>query len=129
MTTLTDARVGVDLVDAGAFQSRFDGRDDLLGEVFTENELAYCRAQHLPWGHLAARFAAKEATLKAIGSGLAGRMWWKDIEVARDAAGAPVLNVSGATGDALRREGLGRSTVSLSHAGGYAIAVVMLFPA
>jgi holo-[acyl-carrier protein] synthase len=121
-------RVGVDLVDAASFEKRLGGREDALREVFTEAELTYCRAQYHPWNHLAARFAAKEATLKALGSGLAGAMRWRDVEVVRDAAGAPGLAFHGAVREALDREGLGRGEVSLSHAAGHAIAVVILLP-
>ena len=119
-------RVGVDLVDVAAFRARFDGRDDLLADTFSPVELAYCRAQKSPWTHLAARFAAKEAALKALGTGLAGAIAWRDVEVTRDPAGAPGLVFRGAVGEALGRVGLKRSTVSLSHTDTYAIAVVVL---
>jgi holo-[acyl-carrier protein] synthase len=122
----TGARVGVDLVDVPAFQARLEGRDDLLADVFTDAELAYARSRRRPWPHLAARFAAKEATLKAIGTGLAGAMTWRDIEVTRDAAGTPGLMVQGATAGALGRQGLRRASVSLAHTRGHAIAVVLL---
>ena len=119
-------RVGVDLVDVAAFQARFDGRDDLLADTFSPAELAYCRAQKSPWTHLAARFAAREAALKALGTGLAGAIAWRDVEVTGDPAGAPGLVLRGALGEALGRAGLKRSTVSLSHTDTYAIAVVAL---
>lgn len=119
-------RVGVDLVDTGKFRERFEGRDDVLREVFSEAELTYCRAQARPWPHLAARFAAKEATFKALGSGLAGAMTWRDVEVTRDAAGAPNLMLSGATFAAVAREGLTQGCVSLSHTETHAIAFVLL---
>jgi len=119
-------RVGVDLVDVAAFRARFDGRDDLLADTFSPVELAYCRAQKSPWTHLAARFAAREAALKAFGTGLAGGMAWRDVEVTRDPAGAPGLVFRGAFGEALGRVGLKHSSVSLSHTDTYAIAVVVL---
>jgi holo-[acyl-carrier protein] synthase len=123
-----DARVGVDLVDADAFESRFKGRDAALADVFTDDELSYCRSQRRPWGHLAARFAAKEALLKAMQSGLSGAMRWRDIEVVRDPAGAPRLHVTGAVAAALRAAGLQAESVSLSHTAGHAVAVVLLVP-
>jgi holo-[acyl-carrier protein] synthase len=123
------ARVGVDLVDTELFRGRFEGRDDVLREVFCEEELAYCQGQRRPWPHLAARLAAKEAAFKALGSGLAGAMTWRDVEVTRDAAGAPGLAFHGATAAALAREGLHESRVSLSHTGTHAIAFVVLFHA
>lgn len=119
-------RVGVDLVDVAAFQARFDGRESLLVDTFSPAELAYCRAQKSPWTHLAARFAAREAALKALGTGLAGEIAWRDVEVTRDPAGAPGLVFRGALLEAVSRAGLKRSTVSLSHTDTYAIAIVAL---
>ena len=120
-------RVGVDLIDVAAFRARFDGRDDLLADTFSAAELEYCRAQPRPWAHLAARFAAREATLKALGTGLAGTMAWRDVEGALDPAGAPRLGFHGGTADAVVRAGVRHSTVSLTHTETHAIAVVILF--
>ena len=119
-------RVGVDLVDVAAFEARFAGREAALAEIFTDGELGYCRRQPRPWPHLAARFAAKEALLKALTSGLTGAMQWRDIEVTRDPAGTPGLAVSGATAEALQHRKLAAGSVSLSHTSSVAIAVVVV---
>ena len=129
MAPIPPPRVGVDLVDVAAFRERLEGREALLGEVFGEAELHYCRAQARPWTHLAARFAAKEATLKALGTGLAGAMRWQDVEVTRDEAGRPGLVFHGAVADALARSGLRAASVSLSHTRDHAVGVVLLVPA
>jgi holo-[acyl-carrier protein] synthase len=126
---VTAPRVGVDLVDVPAFEARFAGRDEALAEIFTEAELTYCRGQRRPWRHLAARFAAKEALLKALRSGLTGAMQWRDIEVTRDPAGAPGLEVNGATGETLRAKGAVACSLSLSHTATHAVAVVLITPA
>lgn len=120
-------RVGVDLVDVAALRARFDGRNDLLADTFSEAELAYCLSQPRPWAHLAARLAAREAVLKALGTGLKGTMSWRDVEVTRDPAGRPGLAFHGGMAQALARGGFERSTVSLSHTATHAIAVVILF--
>jgi holo-[acyl-carrier protein] synthase len=122
-------RVGVDLVDVAAFRARLEGREALLGEVFGEAELTYCRSQARPWTHLAARFAAKEAALKALGTGLAGAMRWQDVEVTRDAAGTPGLVFHGAVAEVLAQAGLRAGSVSLSHTQDHAVGVVLLLPA
>ena len=85
------------------------------------------RSRHSPWPHLAARFAAKEAALKALRSGLAGAMSFCEVEVTRDAAGAPglVFHVAAAA----RREGVPAAAVSLAHTAAQAMAVVVLSPA
>jgi holo-[acyl-carrier protein] synthase len=121
-------RVGVDLVDVAAFEARWQRRDEALATIFTEEELSYCRRQRRPWPHLAARFAAKEALLKAMASGLTGAMTFRDIEVTRDPAGTPALAVSGATAARLREHGLASPSVSLSHTATHAVAVVLLAP-
>jgi holo-[acyl-carrier protein] synthase len=118
--------VGVDLVDVAGFEIRFRACEAVLAEIFTDGELAYCRRQPHPWPHLAARFAAKEAFLKALTSGLAGAMRWRDIEVVRDPAGTPRIRVSGATAEAMARERLTPGSVSLSHTATHAMAVVLL---
>ena len=126
---MADLHVGVDLVDVTAFQARFEGRNEVLDEVFTSSELAYCRSRRAPWPHLAARFAAKEAALKALGSGLAGAMRWREIEVTRDETGAPGLALHGAAAAALEGCRLRVASVSLAHTPGQAVAVVLLSPA
>jgi holo-[acyl-carrier protein] synthase len=122
-----EVRVGADLVEIESFRSRFEGRDALLQEVFTEAELAYARARRRPWLHLAARFAAKEATFKAIGCGVAGSIRWRDVEVCRDEAGEPSLALSGETARRASSHGLRQFAVSLSHGRQYAVAVVLGF--
>ncbi|MEX2147755.1 MAG: holo-ACP synthase [Candidatus Rokuibacteriota bacterium] len=122
-------RVGVDLVDVAAFRARLEGREALLGEVFGAAELHYCRTQARPWTHLAARFAAKEAALKALGTGLAGAMRWQDVEVTRDEAGRPGLVFHGAAAEVLAQSGLRAASVSLSHTRDHAVGVVLLVPA
>ncbi len=121
-------RLGVDLVEVEAVRRRFEGQPQLVPSVFTADEMTYCRLQAAPWPHLAARFAAKEAALKALGTGLAGDMAWLDIEVTRDAAGAPGLAFHGATRRRLDAAGLGQAVVSLSHTDVYAVAIVTLYP-
>lgn len=129
MVSTPPPRVGVDLVDVAAFRERLEGREALLGEVFGEAELRYCRSQARPWTHLAARFAVKEAALKALGTGLTGAMRWQDVEVTRDEAGVPGVVFHGAVADMLARSGLRPGSVSLSHTRDHAVGVVLLLPA
>lgn len=119
--------MGVDLVEMSSFRSKFEDRDELLKEVFTAAELGYARAQRRPWLHLAARFAAKEATFKAIGCGIAGAMSWRDVEVRRDEAGEPSLRLSGETARRAAALGLRRFAASLTHGKRYVVAVVLGF--
>lgn len=120
-------RLGVDLVDVRAFRARFARRPELLDGVFTPGELAWSRAQARPWEHLAARLAAKEAVWKALGTGLAGAFDWREVEVVRDAAGAPALAFHGAAAAHLARERFTEACVSLTHTRTQALAVVVLW--
>lgn len=74
--------LGTDLVDVVRFRRVADRfGDHFLESLFSPAEIGWCRRRRRPWEHLAARFAAREAALKALGTGLVGGMSWKDIEV------------------------------------------------
>lgn len=118
---------GIDLVEIARIERMLiDHGEQFLARVFTSHEQGAAgavgprRAERL-----AARFAAKEATLKAIGTGLRSRMCWTDIEVITLPSGAPSLRVSGEVGSVAERQGIRGWLVSLSHAGGFAIASVV----
>jgi holo-[acyl-carrier protein] synthase len=99
--------------------------DRFLRRVFTDAEVAYCLTHRNPAPSLAARFAAKEATMKALGTGAAQGVAWRDIEVIRR-GGPPQLALRG--GAARRFDALGAksSLITLTHARELAIAHVML---
>ncbi len=118
-------RVGIDLVQVSRVAEslqRFGDR--FLRRVFTEGEISYATADPAQMAErLAARFAAKEATLKALS--LADRMTWRDVEVRRDAAGGCAVALSGGAAREAARSGTVELAVSLSHEGDYAAAVVV----
>jgi holo-[acyl-carrier protein] synthase len=117
-----DMSVGVDLVDVARLERLLAGIPGNAMGVFTARELTYCGGKKRRSEHLAARFAAKEAVLKAIGTGLGPRMRWTDVEVVNDVFGRPHVKLSGEVATAARRKGLGEITISMSHSGGMAIA-------
>ncbi|HEX2658016.1 MAG TPA: holo-ACP synthase [Polyangia bacterium] len=94
------------------------------GRLFTEAERAYCTARGSPAQHFAARFAAKEALLKALGAPPGLR--WREMEVVAGANGAPALRLDGEAARAAAARGVATMHVSLTHAGGMAAAVVVL---
>src|SRR5919201_7163694 len=119
--------IGVDLVKISRMRdviTRWDER--FLHRVFTEGEIAYCRARRDPVPHFAARFAAKEAGLKALGTGLRLGIRWRDLEVRRERGQAPVLVLSGRCGEIGRARGGSRMLLALTHDGDYAMAQAML---
>ena len=120
--------IGFDLVDVTRF-SRIAARHDagFVSRLFSEAELAWCARHHRPDEHLAARFAAREAVLKALGTGLIGRMSWKDIEVVPGGApGAVSLTLRGAVGEEAGRQGVRRIHLALAATRGIAAASVIL---
>jgi holo-[acyl-carrier protein] synthase len=117
-------RVGLDLVQVSRIQESLDRFGErFLHRLFSEGEIAYARAQSAPAEHFAARFAAKEAAIKAFALSEAGA-GWRDIEVQRAADGAPTLALHGRAAEAAARLGVTGVALSLSHDGGYAAAVV-----
>ena len=93
--------------------------------VFTPAEIAYCRGKRYPARHFAARFAAKEAVLKALGTGWRNGISWQDIEVGRLPSGRPSLRLRGRCAEIADDLRIASWHVSLSHTAGSAIASVL----
>ena len=117
--------IGIDLVDISRMEAWLKDQA-LMKRFFSDGEVAYINSQGKGAApSLAARFAAKEAFGKALGSGLSGIVL-KDIMVKRNSGGKPDLVVEGTALDALKRAGGGRIHLSLSHEGNLAIAQVLI---
>ena len=94
--------------------------------LFTPGELAYCRGFKDPLPHLAARFAAKEAASKALGTGIAGGVGWTQIEVVQPGGRVPELRLTGVALARFEAMGARKSHLSISHDGGLGVACVVL---
>ncbi|MGH9069399.1 MAG: holo-ACP synthase [Acidimicrobiales bacterium] len=116
--------VGLDAVEVPRFRAMLARRPGLRARLFSEDELAYAARFRDDAPRLAARFAAKEATLKALGVGLGGARF-KELEVSREASGAPLLRVRGQAAELARERGLSAWAVSLTHTDLMALAVVV----
>jgi holo-[acyl-carrier protein] synthase len=118
---------GVDIVDISRFQ-RFvaENNTPLLERVFTRRELAYCSGKKHSAQHFALRFAAKEAFLKAVGTGLRGGLSWQHMEVVNDGLGKPEMLLSGKAAELFADNGLQKIFLSLSHDGNMAVAMLVL---
>src|SRR6185503_17559287 len=90
--------------------------------LFTDAELAYCRGHKDPLPHLAARFAAKEAASKAIGTGMSGGIGFKHFEVLQPGGRQPRLEFHGVARERFEQLGARASHLSLTHDGGLAVA-------
>lgn len=118
--------VGTDLVAIGRVEELLTRHGDrFLQRVFTAVERADCLHRARPAIHLAARLAAKEAAMKAIGTGWSLGVRWLDIEVRSSGTARPTIRLDGAARSRAEAQGIREALVSLSHDGGYALAVVI----
>ncbi len=116
--------VGIDAVDVERFRRLLARRPKLVQRVFTEAERSAMSTRADPVPGLAARFAAKEAAMKALGTGLGG-VRFAEVEVVRGLSGAPQLAVSGLAASRAESLGVRRWHVSLTHTDSVAAAVVV----
>lgn len=119
-------RSGVDLVPIARIARLVSEQPAILETIFTSRELAYCDGKRRRFEHLAARFAAKEAVLKAFGTGLGTGMSWTDVEVVNEISGRPTVQLHGAVADYAARYGFSNLDISLSHTADLAIAQVVV---
>ena len=117
--------IGIDLCEVSRVERLLDkDRDRFVRRVFSEGERDYCDARRRPAIHYAARFAAKEAFLKAVGTGW--RLGWRQVEVVRGPSGRPELSLFGPAAEVAARKGVRRTHVTLTHTLEIAAAVVVL---
>lgn len=119
--------IGIDIVATDRFQRFLDeGNITLMQKLFTDKEHSFCNARKTGADSFAARFAAKEAFLKALGTGLRDGISWLDMEVVNDELGKPELILSGKALEIFRERKLENLFLSISHDGGNAVAMVVL---
>jgi len=119
--------IGIDQVKVDRIEALLEREPERAAErLFSDAERERCGAR-MRWAEcLAARFAAKEAFLKALGTGLSGGISWREIEVEIDANGAPRLRLRGAALRRLHERGGRRTFLSFTHEGGLAVAVAVI---
>lgn len=119
--------LGTDIVSVTRIEKLLRERGQLfLARWFTPLEIDYCLGKAHPSRHLAARFAAKEAVVKALGCAWDGPLPWRSIEVVRDRRGVPAVRLSGAVQDVARDAGVRGIQVSLSHCDEFATAIALV---
>lgn len=118
--------LGTDIIEVGRVEDKLARTAGLKAKLYTPGEIAYCEAKHRPALHFAARFAAKEAFLKAMGTGWSGGHAFADIEIVNDALGKPELAVHGRVREFCEAHGVAGMEVSLTHLRDLAQAVVVL---
>ncbi len=115
--------IGIDVVEVARIAAAIQRHGEpFLAKIFTAAEREYCETRKTPAMHYAARFAAKEAVSKALGTGIGKDAGLHDLEILHDAQGAPKLQLSGAAGKFVKDHGITDIQISLTHAREYAAA-------
>ena len=119
--------IGIDIVEVERIE-RAVGRlgDRFLDRVFTPAEREYCDARGARFVHYAGRFAAKEAAMKALGTGWSEGVAWREVEILSSAVGPPQLRLTGVAKERFDAMGATRALVSISHTGAIAVAQAVL---
>lgn len=119
--------LGTDLIETVRVQQSIDRFGErFLERIFLPGEIAYCRRKKNAAESFAARFAAKEAGAKALGTGISRGVTWKEFEVKREVSGKPSLHLSGRAAELAGAMGVRRIQLSLTHSREFALAVVVV---
>lgn len=116
--------LGIDIVDIARIEKALKRFPAFKERVFSREELDYCVLRKKPERHFAARFAAKEAASKALGTGIKG-FSWKDISVLRDADGRPSIYLSGKAATIAEKKQISKMHLSMSFSDSQATAIVI----
>ena len=118
---------GIDMVEIARIQQSVDRYGSrFLDRIYTGGEQSYCLRKRNAAESLAARFAAKEAGAKALGTGISFGVGWLEIEVAREPGGRPTLHFHGRAAQIAARLGVARAALSITHTADLAMASVVL---
>jgi len=122
VSKLKGTAVGIDIIEIPRIKQAISSwQNSFLNRIYTDAELESC---HNAASSLAVRFAAKEAVMKALGTGTRG-LSWRDIEVLSDPDGAPIIQLHGRAQDKASEKGITEFSITMSHSKQYAIAFVI----
>ena len=118
---------GIDIIEISRIKNAvLRWKDSFLKRIFTENEINYSQAKKFSYQHLAARFAAKEAVLKAIGDSSIHQINLREVEVLNDKSGKPFIRLSGAAKKIKEKRKISDIIISMSHTHKLAVANAIL---
>jgi len=118
--------LGVDIAEVDRVEAAIRRHGDtFLKRIFTAEEIAYCERHRNKFERYAGRFAAKEAVMKALGTGWRSGVRWLDIQVTRNSAGKPSLELSGRAQEIARQLGVKHVSLSIAHSTSTALAEVV----
>ncbi len=119
--------IGIDLLDVARMERDLRERGAHFRDaIFSAGEIEYCEGKRWPAQHYAARFAAKEAVVKALAPGGQGGTFWRDVEIRNEADGRPIVVLSGRLREVADRLGASRVHVTLTHTRELAVAAVVV---
>ncbi len=118
--------IGTDIIEMDRIAKMVARGRPYLQTIFTPGEIEYCESKAKKSQHYAVRYAAKEAALKALGTGWRDGLAFSDIEVIDDARGQPQVSVHGKVKEMFEQNEIKRASISLSHSKDSAIAVIVL---
>jgi holo-[acyl-carrier protein] synthase len=119
--------LGVDITEVDRIRAVIEKRGEaFLRRIYTPKEIAYCERFKNKFERYAGRFAAKEAAMKALGTGWQHGVRWMDLEVVREKSGKPTLSIVGEAGRIAERLGVKHIAVSITHTAEQALAQVIL---
>ena len=118
--------IGIDIVEIRRITTALQGTQAMEQRVFTPAEISFCSKRKNKYQHFGGRFAAKEAALKALGTGWSQGIRWKDVEITSDDSGKPILTLHGKARECLENSGALHTWVSITHSSEHAVAVVVM---
>jgi len=118
--------IGTDIIEVNRIKRSIEKDNGFAERIFSEEEISYCRSKVRSEIHFAARFAAKEAFFKALGTGWRDGMKWKEISVKNDPLGKPEIQLSGKSLEFFNKNSMRKINISISHTKIYAVAFVII---
>lgn len=118
--------IGIDIVEIPRLRTALQGTHSMEQKVFTPEEIRFCTSRKHKYQHFAGRFAAKEAALKALGTGWSQGIRWKDVEITNGELGKPLLRFHGKAKKIFEGLSAQQAWLSITHSPAQAVAVVVL---
>jgi len=118
--------IGTDIIECLRIAQMIERHGEMfISRVYTQHEIEYCTVRKAATQHYAGRWAAKEAVLKAIGTGWIKGITWRDVEVANEFGGKPIIRLSGGALESSKRRGIEQVQISISHCRTHAVAYAL----
>ncbi len=118
--------IGIDIVSIHRLQTALKGTHRMEQKVFTPEEIRFCTSRKNQYQHFGGRFSAKEAALKALGTGWSEGIRWKDVEITNGEKGKPILTFHAKAKEVFEKLGAQTTWLSITHSPEHAVAVVVL---